>query len=95
MAINQQGWELFLDLCASTNSKDQMQDLFSLLFTAEERENFSLRCLIIKELLAQQQTQRQIAENFHVSIAKITRGSNELKRISPLLLEFLKAQLLF
>lgn len=90
MAINQQGWEIFLDLCLKTKSTSMLEELFSLLLTAEERENFALRCMIVKNLLEQQQTQRQMAENLHVSIAKITRGSNELKRINPLLLKFLQ-----
>ena len=38
------------------------------------------RCLIIKALLEKKAPQRQIAEELNVSIAKITRGSNELKR---------------
>jgi TrpR family trp operon transcriptional repressor len=60
------------------------------LFTAEERSSLETRCLIIKALLDQKRTQREISEDLNVSIAKITRGSNELKRISPKLREYLQ-----
>jgi TrpR family trp operon transcriptional repressor len=53
-----------------------------------------MRCLIIKALLDQKNPQREIAENLKVSIAKITRGSNELKRISPQLKAYLEMILL-
>jgi TrpR family trp operon transcriptional repressor len=53
-----------------------------------------MRCLIIRDLLMQEQTQREIAKNLNVSIAKITRGSNELKRIKDPLLTYLKSKLI-
>ncbi len=52
-----------------------------------------MRYLIIKELLQKKKPQRQIAKDLNVSIAKITRGSNELKRMHPKLLQFLKKNL--
>ena len=58
--------------------------------TQEEKESIATRCLIVVELLKQEKTQRAIAEYSHVSIAKITRGSNELKRMPPKLIEFLR-----
>jgi TrpR family trp operon transcriptional repressor len=42
--------------------------------------------------LARKKPQRQIAADLQVSIAKITRGSNELKRMKESFLEFLKSK---
>jgi TrpR family trp operon transcriptional repressor len=84
--MNKEGWNGFLDLCLSTPDKKDLILLFDLFLTEEEKENLALRYLIIKELILQNKTQREIAKELHVSIAKITRGSNELKRINPKLL---------
>ena len=69
-----------------------LSQLFDLLLTPEEKESLALRCLIIEELLKQKKTQRDIAKDLQVSIAKITRGSNELKRMPDKLIAFLKEQ---
>jgi TrpR family trp operon transcriptional repressor len=89
------GWDYFLSLCQSASEDATLtEELFNLLLTPEEKASIETRCLIIKELLAQQKTQRQISHDLQVSIAKITRGSNELKRISAQLKSYLKTQLL-
>lgn len=88
--MNQAGWRSFLKLCLATKNEKMLSSLFDLFLTQEEKESLALRCLIIEELLKQEKTQRNMAENLHVSIAKITRGSNELKRMPPKLVEFLK-----
>jgi len=51
------------------------------------------RVAITKALLKGDLSQREIAEKFHVSIAKISRGSNALKTIDPSFKEFLCAHL--
>ena len=63
---------------------------FDLFFTMEEKKDFATRYLIIKTLLKNEKPQRQIAKELHVSISKITRGSNELKRMDPALLDYLR-----
>ncbi len=88
--MNQQGWHYFLELCMGAADKQILTELFSLLLTAEERSDMETRCLIIKALLDQEKTQRQMSDELRVSIAKITRGSNELKRISPQLKAYLQ-----
>ena len=70
-----------------------MNDFFDLFLTIEERETLAARTLIIKAMLENELTQREIAEKFGVSISKITRGSNALKIIPPTLKEFLKKHL--
>jgi len=88
--MNQIGWRSFLKLCLASNNEKTLSSLLDLFLTLEEKENLALRCLIVVELLKQKKTQRDMAKDLHVSIAKITRGSNELKRMPPKLIEFLK-----
>ena len=88
--MNQDGWQHFLELCLAAKDPQILSELFGLLLTHEEKSDMKTRCLIIRDLLTQKKTQRQMAEELHVSIAKITRGSNELKRISPELMRFIQ-----
>jgi TrpR family trp operon transcriptional repressor len=91
--MNEAGWHYFLELCLAANNEETLSELFSLLLTHEEKADMETRCLIIRDLLSQKKTQRQMADELHVSIAKITRGSNELKRISPELRHFIQTVL--
>jgi len=88
-----EGWQQFISLCQETTDAKTLSTLFDLLLTPEEKENLSMRCLIIRDLLSQKQTQREIAKNLNVSIAKITRGSNELKRLKEPFLHYMKTKL--
>jgi TrpR family trp operon transcriptional repressor len=88
--MNQAGWRCFTKLCLATKNEKLLSSLFDLLLTQEEKESIAMRCLIVMDLLKQEKTQRDMAEDLHVSIAKITRGSNELKRMPSKLIEFLK-----
>ena len=87
--MNQQGWNYFLKLCHNVKDEKILSELFDLLLTLEEKQSIEMRCLIVKELLSQQKVQRRISQDLNVSIAKITRGSNELKRISNKLKQYL------
>lgn len=80
--MKQLGWESIIQLCMSIEDKAMLEQFFDLLFTAEEKESINTRFLIIVALLKQEMSQREIAKTLGVSIAKITRGSNELKRVS-------------
>lgn len=91
--MNQIGWQYFLQLCLAAKDKESLSELLTLLLTPEEKTDIETRCLIIKALLEQQKPQRQISNDLHVSIAKITRGSNELKRISTQLKAYLQQHL--
>lgn len=84
----------FIQLCQSTQDKTQLSALLNFFLTPEECADIETRVLLIKELLREKKTQREIAKDSHISIAKITRGSNELKKIDIKLLTFLKEQLL-
>lgn len=66
-----------------------LMELLELLFTPTELVQLSARYEIIKGLLEEQKTQRELSSDLKLSIAKITRGSNELKRRSPALRKYL------
>lgn len=88
--MNQKGWKEFITLCLAAKDDKQLSEIFDLFLTLEEKESLAMRLLIVKELLTGKKTQRQIAKDLNVSIAKITRGSNALKLINPHLLKLLK-----
>lgn len=92
--MKQPGWQDFLTLCVKSKDTASLDAVFDLLFTPEEKSDMGLRCLIVRELLTQHKPQREIAKALKVSIAKITRGSNALKRISPNTQQYLLKQLL-
>lgn len=88
-----QGWTRFLKLCRETKSQAQLDELLQLLLTSEERHAVGLRVELISELLKGKKTQREIAADLEISIAKITRGSNALKIIPTTLKNFLLKKL--
>jgi TrpR family trp operon transcriptional repressor len=83
------GWNQFLTLCRATESTQQLDQLFSLLFTLEEKDQLAMRVQLVKELLKGEKTQRQISQDLKISIAKITRGSNALKTVDESLKAFI------
>lgn len=87
------GWWQFIKLCTHTKQQEELNNLLNLFLTIEERKNVADRYLIIHDLLAGKKTQREIAGDRQVSIAKITRGSNGLKLIGERLRNFLIAQI--
>jgi TrpR family trp operon transcriptional repressor len=91
--MNKEGWNKFVELFLTTEDKKDLLNLFDLFLTPEEKDNLALRFLIIRELLSQESSQRDMAKNLNVSIAKITRGSNELKRMSPKFIAYLRSKL--
>lgn len=93
MDKHQKGLGNFIDLLLSSKDKKTCLLLLDLFLTADEKTDLETRFLIVKELLKEEKTQRQIAKEFNVSIAKITRGSNELKRMNPKLIVYLKEKL--
>lgn len=67
-----------LNILASMADADEMEALFTELFTASELEDLSLRWKLLKDLYSGM-TQRKIAEKYGISLCKITRGSKILK----------------
>ena len=95
MTVNteQESWWRFLKLCTKLKTTKQLNALFDLFLTNAERKAVAFRYEIIRELIKNERTQREIAAKFHVSIAKITRGSNYLKIISQDLRKLLEGEL--
>jgi TrpR family trp operon transcriptional repressor len=91
--LHREGWKGFVELCSDAGDDQTLAAIFELMLTAEEREDLSMRYLIVRELLQQKKTQRDMARDLNVSIAKITRGSNEMKRMKESLIQYLKNKL--
>jgi len=87
--IQEDHWRWFLKTCLKFQSEKELNEFFDLVLTAEESNAVALRCGIIRELIKEEKTQREIAQALNISIGKITRGSNYLKRISSRLKMFL------
>jgi TrpR family trp operon transcriptional repressor len=79
---SEDGWRGFLRLCSEAEGPQALDELLWLFLTPEERTDIATRYLIVRELLKGKKTQREMAKDLGVSIAKITRGSNFLKMIS-------------
>lgn len=90
MNLAEDGWQAFIELCGKFRTRDELEDLFDLFFTLEEKEDLAKRYILIKALLDEKLTQREIAEKMGVSISKITRGSNALKIVTQRLREALR-----
>jgi TrpR family transcriptional regulator, trp operon repressor len=86
-------WRPFIELCTHFKEKEELKELFDLFFTFEEKEDVAKRFSILKALLDESLTQREMAEKLGVSISKITRGSNALKTTSHQLKEVLKEKM--
>ncbi|MBM3208538.1 MAG: trp operon repressor [Chlamydiae bacterium] len=87
---DEEGWKMFLDLCLETKNTSRLEELLGLFLTIEEKDHLSSRMQIIRALLSEELSQREISEAMKVSISQITRGSNALKIISDDLLKFLE-----
>lgn len=85
-----EGWKMFLNLCVQAKNPVRLEELLNLLLTIEEKIHLASRMQIIKALLEEKLSQREISDAMKVSISQITRGSNALKIISPDLLKFLE-----
>ncbi|PIZ04180.1 MAG: trp operon repressor [Gammaproteobacteria bacterium CG_4_10_14_0_8_um_filter_38_16] len=83
-------WKSFLHLCLEAKNTDVLAKTLDCFLTVEEKESIADRYLIIQALLQHKLTQREMAEQLNVSIAKITRGSNALKMLDPKLKAFLE-----
>ena len=87
--MKKKAWQDFIRLCRHTGSDQELKSLFELLFTKAEQDQLAMRVELLRALLKADKPQRAIAEDLQISIAKITRGSNALKSISPQLRRFL------
>ncbi|MBI3236219.1 MAG: trp operon repressor [Chlamydiales bacterium] len=91
--IAEAGWKGFKKLCEEAVKEGHLEALLKLFLTLEEQENLSLRFVILKSLIENKKPQREISRDLHLSISKITRGSNALKILDPDFEVFLKKQI--
>nr|WP_181006171.1 trp operon repressor [Shewanella insulae] len=87
-------WDLVLEKVVNHQDSDALMDLFDLLLTEEERSAIAGRLKVFQALLLGEMSQRQIAAEFEISIATITRCSNYLKHMPEEQRERIKALIL-
>ncbi|MGI2257769.1 trp operon repressor [Shewanella sp. GXUN23E] len=75
-------WDLVLEKILNHSQFDELECLFHLLLTEEERSAVASRLKVFQLLLDGKLSQRQIASEYEISIATITRCSNYLKHMS-------------
>jgi TrpR family trp operon transcriptional repressor len=75
-------WQKFLSLLIECKNAAKLETLLNFLLTHDERDMIATRLLLTEELLRKEKAQRAIAADYEISIALITRGSNELKRLT-------------
>jgi TrpR family trp operon transcriptional repressor len=75
------GWELVVEKVLTHSNLAELTTLFALLFTEEERSAVAGRLKVFQLLLEGELSQRQIAAQYQISIATITRCSNYLKHM--------------
>ncbi|MCL1036897.1 trp operon repressor [Shewanella submarina] len=76
-------WDLVLEKILSHSNYAELESLFHLLLTEEERSAVASRLKVFQLLLQGDLSQRQIAAEYEISIATITRCSNYLKQMPP------------
>ena len=76
------GWDAFLKVCLEAKDQIHLDFFMNCLLSDEEAQSIKKRMVLLHALLQGDQSQRQIAENLGVSVASITRGSNNLKRMT-------------
>ncbi|MDH2923866.1 Trp operon repressor [Nicoletella semolina] len=88
-----QEWQQFLILLQNAIKEDKLDLLLSIFLTIDERNALGLRVQIVRELLSNTLSQREIQQQLNTSAATITRGSNMLKTVDPDILDWINHQL--
>lgn len=92
--MNNTEWSQFINLCDAASQENCLDELLRFFFTLEEQEQMGKRIILVKALLAQEKSQREIAKDLKISISKITRGSTMLKQATGPMKQFLTENLL-
>ncbi|MCE9677987.1 trp operon repressor [Shewanella sp. AS1] len=87
-------WDLVLEKVITHQDQEALMELFELLLTEEERSAIAGRLKVFQTLLRGEMSQRQIAAEFEISIATITRCSNYLKHMPAAQREKIKTLIL-
>lgn len=88
-----QEWQQFVELLTQAVQENKIEALLSMFLTPDERTSLGLRVQIIRELLDNQRSQREIQQYLNTSAATITRGSNMLKTVEPETLKWVSDKL--
>lgn len=75
-------WGLVLEKVVNHHDHNALLELFELLLTEDERSAIASRLKVFQALLKGDLSQRQIAGEFQISIATVTRCSNYLKNMT-------------
>ena len=81
-------WNTIFEILQNLKSQKEIESFFSEIFTQSELKDLVKRWRIM-ELLAQGETQREIASNLNVSLCKVTRGAKILKNKNAITTKFL------
>jgi TrpR family trp operon transcriptional repressor len=76
-----QQWSKVVDLIQTQSDHETLNSVLGVLLTPEERDAVASRLAIMRALLNGGESQREISARFDVSIAKVSRCSNFLKRL--------------
>lgn len=76
---SESGFNELCELIARTDDVAFLKDFLTCLLTKAEMYDLANRWLLVKEI-DKGTTQRDIAQQFNMSLCKITRGSRELKK---------------
>lgn len=82
-------WNDFLHFVKIALENNELDSFLALYLTDDEKNMLAVRHEILARLLKKEDTQRQIAKELQISISKVTRGSNALKKVSKQLQEFM------
>lgn len=83
-------WKQVVRLLDEQVDQESILTVLTILLTAEEFDAVGARLAIMRALLAGEETQREVATRLGVSIAKVTRCSNYLKRLKSTEVQFIK-----
>jgi len=84
---------MIFNIFAQLDNTNDAETLLPLLLSPEEMVAINSRVVVYKALMDGQLSQREIAKTYNVSIATITRGSNNLKSMSPIQRQLLQQAL--
>lgn len=78
-SLQKEGLSELIHILYNIDNEELLYKCFECLFTPPELEDLGKRWLLVKEI-DKGTPQREIAQKFHMSLCKITRGSKELKK---------------
>lgn len=78
--MREKSWQKFIQITSGL-SPEELKLWMEVMLTPAEQEDIADRIRILEGLLTEEVPQRDLSAKINVSISKITRGSNALKRL--------------